>query len=413
MMINLLANNGYIVLNKILMKKVGLYEAILIGELSSEQIYWEKRNELVDGYFYSTRENIEEQTMLSAHQQRIAIENLKKMGILEVKLFGMPQKAWYKIIEDGLVHTLNGEGNFINILANSNYIVVNKNIMKTLGLNEAVLIGELSAEYLYWQKNGELKENYFYSTRENIEEQTMLSAYQQRITIGNLIDNGIINTRQKGMPLRTWYTINEDAIYKLVSENLEKSSSKKIEHQVVKKFNNKSSNSLTPCCEKIEHHVVKNFNINNNKNNNNNNKIDRLFNYIINKEQKIPEEFSEINFDDVYSMLYYYDMLYTEDIIESMQSEENKKRIKQITYTVALLVKDNWQGYCNNITREDLINIYNECKNRENEYKGTANEIEDFTRYYYRSVVNELKRGNTSSFFVLKNQQTEEDEEER
>ena len=47
MIINLLANNGYIVLNKILMKKIGLYEVILIGELASEQIYWGKRNELI------------------------------------------------------------------------------------------------------------------------------------------------------------------------------------------------------------------------------------------------------------------------------------------------------------------------------------------------------------------------------
>lgn len=279
MMINLLANNGYIVLNKILMKKFGLYEAILIGELSSEQIYWEKRNELVDGFFYSTRENIEEQTMLSAHQQRIAIENLKKIVILEVKLFGMPQKAWYKIIEEGFVKTLNGDGNFINILANSNYIIVNKNIMKALGLNEAVLIGELSAEYLYWEKSGQLEDNYFYSTRENIEEQTMLSAYQQRLTLDNLITNNIITIKSKGMPLRTWYTINEEPLFKLVSETIERSSSKKIEHQVVKKFNDKSSNFLIPCCEKIEHHDVKDFNINNN-----NNKIDRLFNYIINKE---------------------------------------------------------------------------------------------------------------------------------
>ena len=162
-----------------------------------------------------------------------------------------------------------------------------------------------------------------------------------------------------------------------------------------------TQNSQYPICKK------------NKDNNININKIDRLFNYIINKEQKIPEEFSEIDFKEVYGLLYCYDMLYTEDIIESMQSEENKEKIKQITYTVALLVKDNWQSYCNNITRDDLISIYNECKNREKEYKGTENEIEDFTRYYYRSVVNELKRGNTSSFFVPKNQQTEEDEEER
>lgn len=413
MMINLLANNGYIVLNKTLMKKVGLYEAILIGELSSEQIYWEKRNELVNGFFYSTRENIEKQTMLSSHQQRIAIENLKKIGILEVTLFGMPQKAWYRIIEDGLVRTLNGEGNFINILANSNYIVVNKNIMKVLGLNEAVLIGELSAEYLYWEKSGQLEDNYFYSTRENIEEQTMLSAYQQRLTLDNLINNNIITMKQKGMPLRTWYTINEESLFKLVSETIEKSSSQKIEHQVVKKFNNKSSNFLTPCCEEIEHHVVKNFNINNNKNNNKNNKIDRLFNYIINKEQKIPEEFSETNFDEIFGLLDYFDMLYTKDILKYSSSEENLNRIKQIVYAIATLVKENRQSTAIKITRDDIVNIYNECKIKENEYKGTENEIEDFSRYYYKSIINELKRKKAPSFFVPKNQQTEEEEEER
>lgn len=413
MMINLLANNGYIVLNKTLMKKVGIYEAILIGELSSEQIYWEKRNELVNGFFYSTRENIEKQTMLSSHQQRIAIENLKKIGILEVKLFGMPQKAWYRIIEEGLVRTLNGEGNFINILANSNYIVVNKNIMKVLGLNEAVLIGELSAEYLYWEKSGQLEDNYFYSTRENIEEQTMLSAYQQRLTLDNLINNNIITIKSKGMPLRTWYTINEESLFKSVSETIEKSSSQKIGHQVVKKFNNKSSNFLTPCREEIEHHVVKNFNINNNKNNNKNNKIDRLFNYIINKEQEIPEEFSETNFDEIFGLLDYFDMLYTKDILKYSSSEENLNRIKQIVYAIALLVKENRQSTAIKITRDDIVNIYNECKIKENEYKGTENEIEDFSRYYYKSIINELKRNKAPSFFVPKNQQTEEDEEER
>ena len=414
MMINLLANNGYIVLNKTLMKKVGLYEAILIGELSSEQIYWEKRNELVNGYFYSTRENIEEQTTLSAHQQRIAIENLKKVGILDAKLLGMPQKAWYRIIEEGLVHTLNGEGNFIDILANNNYIVVNKSIIKILGLNEAILIGELSAEYLYWRKNGELEDNYFYSTRENIEEQTMLSAYQQRATLENLINNKIVMTKQKGMPLRTWYTINEEQLYKIVSGNLEKSSSQKIEHQVVKKFNNKSSSSLTLCCEKFEHQDVKNFNINNNKNNNKNNKIDRLFNYIINREQKIPEEFSDTNFDDIYDLLDKFDMLYTEDMINCINVEENIEKIKIIIYALALMVKDNLQNYANRVTRDGLVIIYNGCKNKENEYKGTEREMDDFPRYYYKSIINELKkRGNTSSFFMSENGQTGEDEIER
>lgn len=38
----------------------------------------------------------------------------------------------------------------ISLLANNNFIVVNKTIMKAWGLYEAILIGELSSEYLYW-----------------------------------------------------------------------------------------------------------------------------------------------------------------------------------------------------------------------------------------------------------------------
>ncbi len=269
MIVNLLANNGYIVLNKTLMKKVGLHEAILLEELSAEYVYWKKRNELQDDYFYSTRENIEEQTMLSAHQQRIAIENLKKQNILKVKQVGMPSKNWYSIIEEGLVNILNGDGNFVNILANNSFIVVNKTLMKTIGLHEAIVLGELSAQMLYWEKEKMLEDGFFYSTRENIEEQTMLSAYSQRIALNNLIRLNLLEIKQKGMPLRTWYSINEQNLYEILLGNGLKSSS-----------------------EKIEHHVVKKFDTNNNKNNNKNNKIDRLFNYIINKEE-FPEGFTQ------------------------------------------------------------------------------------------------------------------------
>lgn len=292
MIVNLLANNGYIVLNKTLMKKVGLHEAILLEELSAEYVYWKKRNELQDDYFYSTRENIEEQTMLSAHQQRIAIENLKKQNILKVKQVGMPSKNWYSIIEEGLVNILNGDGNFVNILANNSFIVVNKTLMKTIGLHEAIVLGELSAQMLYWEKEKMLEDGFFYSTRENIEEQTMLSAYSQRIALNNLIRLNLLEIKQKGMPLRTWYSINEQNLYEILLGNGLKSSSEKIEHQDVKNFNDLLLKNSTSCSKKIEHHVVKKFDTNNNKNNNKNNKIDRLFNYIINKEE-FPEGFTQ------------------------------------------------------------------------------------------------------------------------
>lgn len=105
-------------------------------------------------------------------------------------------------------------------------------------------------------------------------------------------------------------------------------------------------------------------------------------------------------------------MLYTNEIINSISSEQNVNRIKQITYAIALIVKENLQNYANRITRDDFIIIYNECKNKEDEYKGTEKEIEDFSRYYYKSIVNKLKK-ELSFFFMPKNQLSEEDEEER
>ena len=64
--ISLLSNSGYIIVNKTIIKKLGLHEAIIIGELCSEYIHWEKMNKLEDNYFYSTRENCDVITGLSS-----------------------------------------------------------------------------------------------------------------------------------------------------------------------------------------------------------------------------------------------------------------------------------------------------------------------------------------------------------
>ena len=55
-----------------------------------------------------------------------------------------------------------------------------------------------------------------------------------------------------------------------------------------------------------------------------------------------------------------------------------------------------------------MIGLYNECKNRENEYSGTENQIENFINYYYKSIENELtKEIETPSFFMPDNSEIE------
>lgn len=107
--IDLLANDNYIIANKQIAQMYGLEEAVLLGELASEYRYWKKRNELKDGYFYSTIENVKEHTTLSDKKQRAAITNLKTAGIIAVKLMGIPAKRYIKINEEQLFLILTGK----------------------------------------------------------------------------------------------------------------------------------------------------------------------------------------------------------------------------------------------------------------------------------------------------------------
>lgn len=102
----LLSTDGYIQVNKALIKKFGLHESIMIGELCSEYNYWESKGKLDNDMFYSTRENIEENTGLSEHFQRKALATLKEQGIIEVERHGIPSVNYYKINFDKLLTIL-------------------------------------------------------------------------------------------------------------------------------------------------------------------------------------------------------------------------------------------------------------------------------------------------------------------
>ena len=105
--LQLLASSSFITLNKNVIKSVGLEEALLLGELCSEYDYWIKREELQDGYFFSTVENIEENTTLNDYKQRKALKTLQQLKIVDVKVKGLPAKRYFKINEEQLIKLLN------------------------------------------------------------------------------------------------------------------------------------------------------------------------------------------------------------------------------------------------------------------------------------------------------------------
>lgn len=196
----------------------------------------------------------------------------------------------------------------MSILSSDAYIILNKYVMKAIGLHEAILLGELCSEYIYWCKEDKLQDGYFFSTRENIEKETTLSPHQQRQALKNLVNFGFIEVTEKDMPKKTYYKVIEEKVYEFLSKI-------ELNFEEVKKFNDKTSKNLTSSDENIEDQDVKNFNINNNIiNNNKDNNI--LSNHIKDEEDKI-------DYEEIFKKNIEYEIL--------IQDERTKGLIQNIT----------------------------------------------------------------------------------
>ena len=200
----------------------------------------------------------------------------------------------------------------MSILSNDGYIILNKYVMKALGLHEAILLGELCSEYIYWYKEEKLQDGFFYSTRENIEKETTLSPFQQRQALKKLTEMGLVEILEKDMPKKTYYKVDEEKVYRFLLET-------DLNLTEVKKFNDKTSNNLTSSDEKIKHKEVEKLDINNN-NINNNDKNNNILSNLITGET---EQKEEMGYEEIFKQNIEYDIL--------VQDIKNKELIKNIT----------------------------------------------------------------------------------
>ena len=97
---DILRADGSIVINKNLIHGIGLNEAILFSELLSREAYFESRNQLIDGYFFNTIDDLQSGTGIGEKPQRKAIAELKRLGLIKCILKGIPPKRYFKIIKD-------------------------------------------------------------------------------------------------------------------------------------------------------------------------------------------------------------------------------------------------------------------------------------------------------------------------
>lgn len=148
----------------------------------------------------------------------------------------------------------------ISLLSSDGYIVVNKTLMHKLGIECAVLVGELCAEYNYYKLGNKLEDDgSFYSTRTNIEKNTGFNEYKQRKLIKILSEQGILTVTLKGLPAKNYYKINKEVLQNIFFEFENSENLSPLKNEELSSLKNEELHT-----EKLN---INNNNINNNNNN--------------------------------------------------------------------------------------------------------------------------------------------------
>ena len=167
------------------------------------------------------------------------------------------------------------EKTFKQLLMSSNYYTLNKQIVKTLGIESAFLL-----TILIEASDGLADdEGWFYQTIETLEDLTGLSRHKQNKIIQDLIKASILIQENRGTPCRRFFKISFQEIENLVFKKTE-TSLLKIDKLDCKKLTNYSVKKSQTSLLKIDNN--KEHNINN---------INKELNH---KEEKAPNDLKKI-----------------------------------------------------------------------------------------------------------------------
>ena len=138
------------------------------------------------------------------------------------------------------------------LLMTSNFYVLNKQLVKSLGIETAFFLTTLvEADETLADDEG-----WFYQTSKTLEEITGLSNHKQTKCIEQLISLGILLQENKGVPMKRYFKLNYDQILKFLNTRIEK-----ISNQELKKVESKSLKNLKTSFQKNS--MNKEYSINN------------------------------------------------------------------------------------------------------------------------------------------------------
>lgn len=98
----------------------------------------------------------------------------------------------------------------IQLIRQSNWIAVNKQLVKVVGCNAAYLLSYLADKHSYFENRGELTpDGYFFATASDVEEDIALSTREQDAAIEKLVNAGLVSKSVKGVPAKRHFCFTD------------------------------------------------------------------------------------------------------------------------------------------------------------------------------------------------------------
>ena len=105
----------------------------------------------------------------------------------------------------------------LKLIASKNFITVNKDVVKAVGLIEANVLGALCSELAYCESLGRTTEDGFFPfSIELLQEETSLGRKSQDTAISHLMNAGLVEQKNFGIPNKRHFRINEQAVEMLL-----------------------------------------------------------------------------------------------------------------------------------------------------------------------------------------------------
>ena len=239
-----------------------------------------------------------------------------------------------------------------NTLGSSSFVILNKAVIKALGMHEAVALGFLIDKWAYF------KHTDFYYTIQDLSNDTDLSERECRNIMRKLVDKGILIKRAfEGIPPKQYYNINQNAIIDILKNPMPKKENPTLENPTKDltladsnpfksdTFNPFKSDRVNTCKNDSDIDIVSNNKVSNNKVSNNkvsNNKVSN------NKEKNTKKE---KDFSDSLFSSFGFESENTDSAFEAKDKQDNLESLENE-------FKQIWEIYPKKQDKQSALNSY-------------------------------------------------------